>query len=290
MKDAFAKECWLAKRDEFGTQLVSYKVNGQRIMEVPLPDTTSVSEGAEQREETVKTKKARHGENFTPGFLGLHASVESDLGQGKLDETFGPNFSDEDEDDADGDGDPQNQQDGAAFGALPDETASDEDDDDPDADRQSVEPPEDDDEEEEAKVAPAVAAVGTPKRPVGAARCLNGTPASAAGSVSGRSVRSKAAPAPPASAAGSARSKRSAGVPGMVAEPPGSESLSTKALEPEGTDAESIRRFISEAPDDFEESIDMWRYQDCMTDLMNATNESHKVLTWVIPGIQHFKR
>jgi hypothetical protein len=115
----------------------------------------------------------------------------------------------------------------------------------------------------------------------------SGPAPSSAGSRKGASVTSAPAAVVAPPAAKSARTRTGAAAPAPpVAAPSDSKKLPLADVRHAAAVQSSIdlKQSLLDAPAEFEESIDMWTYQDVMADLMNATNDAHKVCYEIFPG------
>ena len=256
-----AKQQWQRRQNELGQPVRSYKVNGERYMEIMGMVKTALEKRREDAKETVKTKA---GGKMVPCVLDVGQSTEADLGQGELSD-WDPDASSDDEEEAGpSEADQQlrhgvdnmKQQGGGA---------------------ESVEPPESAEEDDDALMlgAKAVQSRVAPSRT--SAQSPTPTPTRKGGSPvvaemgkdeTESAVKDRVAvqkrPCPTASGLPAAKQPRQA--VGAVVETP-----------PVQKGAAAMRVEIAACSDTFEESIDMWWMQDLMVDAVETCCLESKV-------------
>ena len=258
----YAKQCWQRRVNELGQPVRSYKVNGERYMEIKGMVKTALEKRREDAKETVKTKA---GGKMVPCVLDVGQSTEADLGQGELSDWDPDASSDDDPDAGPSEADQQlrhgvdnmKKQGGGAEAVEPPESA--EEDDDALMGGAEVVP---------SRVAPsrmpAQSPTPTPTRKGGSPVVSEMGKDQTESAVKDRVAAQKRPPTPTAPRPPAAKHPRQA--EGAVVETP-----------PAVKGAAAMRVEIAACSDTFEESIDMWWMQDLMVDAVETCGLERKV-------------
>jgi len=277
---AFARECWVNRCDETGARCKSYKINNERIMEVKMPDSVSLSK-IRSAERTLE-KKFHTKRQLARDHLQTAIAVEGSLGEHDLSD-WDPNETSCEEDDRDepaNDGEqdhtarqhidgvempPSSEDEGGEEEAETKEPEVEE------TGNDSEDPPSSNDEEADPalRTAPGARSVmdNTPVQPV-RFHSLRGRPASAPAVAATPVKRPRTvAPAPAASPAPMSLDTQS--------ETKG-KNKTDAVIEASDVGAE-LRSVIIDCQNEFEESFDMWVVQDAMKDLPAALADAAQV-------------
>ena len=280
----FARQCWVKRENEVGERLVSYKLDGERIMEMKAPPQSTVTKSRADIRRDVRARASPGGGRLARDFLRPGISSEANLGLGEMSDWDG---SDDDP--------PPVHPDASRLGSPSPSSvqrpvlapASDDD----GGGGDSEDPPTDDDPDnafEPHDPAPATSP-GPPslrsKPPAAQVRSGSGSGTVTTG-VGTKRGGTHVQPSPPPKGRRlstqmlervEAKQKRRDDQMGDNQDKPAKRRKGDGAESEARTEA-SLRSVLTDAKDKFDESIDMWDCQNAMEWLPNVINTEHQVV------------